>query len=105
MNECEEDTHSCHANATCTNTIGSYICSCVDGFRGDGLQCQGKLTLKESILVLFNVLIFFFGGGGGGGWGHCGGGWGGAVGGGGEVVVVYGVYVGATPAFPPPPPK
>ena len=67
VNECEEDTHSCHINATCTNTIRSYRCSCVDGFRGDGLQCQGKLTLKKSILVIFNVLIFFGAGGGGGG--------------------------------------
>ena len=44
VNECEEGTHSCHGDATCTNTIGSYSCSCVDGFSGDGKQCRGKNT-------------------------------------------------------------
>lgn len=30
---------SCHENANCTNTIGSYYCECWDGFRGDGYDC------------------------------------------------------------------
>ena len=41
INECTEDTHSCDGNASCTNTIGSYNCSCNFGFEGDGLNCTG----------------------------------------------------------------
>ena len=41
VDECEEGTHGCHSNATCTNSIGSYQCACVDGFTGDGRECQG----------------------------------------------------------------
>ena len=41
--ECSSD--PCHSNATCNNTIGSFTCTCVSGYAGDGFQCVGKLTL------------------------------------------------------------
>ena len=39
--ECERDLDDCDSNATCTNTIGSYLCSCNPGFTGDGFTCIG----------------------------------------------------------------
>ena len=42
INECEERSYSCHVNASCSNTIGSYKCICFSGLKGDGLhQCSG----------------------------------------------------------------
>ena len=42
VNECT-DLSTCHHNATCTNTIGSFECSCNSGFSGDGtIDCDGK---------------------------------------------------------------
>uniref|UniRef100_A0A0G4HK22 EGF-like domain-containing protein n=1 Tax=Chromera velia CCMP2878 TaxID=1169474 RepID=A0A0G4HK22_9ALVE len=38
-NECNEGTHNCHANATCTDTFGSFTCACESGFSGDGVSC------------------------------------------------------------------
>lgn len=39
INECETDSHDCDAYATCTNLIGSFNCTCEDGFSGDGMIC------------------------------------------------------------------
>ena len=40
INECNNESQLCPNNATCTNTIGSYICSCNSGYTGDGKTCS-----------------------------------------------------------------
>lgn len=40
INECT-GTHPCHANASCKNVEGSFVCSCTNGFSGDGMNCSG----------------------------------------------------------------
>lgn len=42
VNECTEELHSCSADAVCTNTKGSYNCTCNPGYSGDGKICNGK---------------------------------------------------------------
>ena len=39
INECL--TYPCHANATCNNTIGSYMCTWDPGYSGDEFNCTG----------------------------------------------------------------
>ena len=39
IDECAANTDDCDANATCTNTIGSFTCACNAGFTGDGNTC------------------------------------------------------------------
>ena len=41
IDECEAGTDGCHDNADCTNTDGSYTCSCSPGYSGDGTSCNG----------------------------------------------------------------
>ena len=41
INECDQNMHGCDSNATCTNTNGSFTCSCNDGYSGDGMTCSG----------------------------------------------------------------
>jgi hypothetical protein len=36
---CKKKTSACHADATCTNTVGSYNCKCNEGY-GDGFTCS-----------------------------------------------------------------
>ena len=39
--ECKAGLDSCHENAQCQNTIGSFSCKCNNGFQGNGSVCQG----------------------------------------------------------------
>ncbi|XP_065190765.1 protein kinase C-binding protein NELL2-like [Sycon ciliatum] len=40
--ECLHQTHNCSSNAACTNTVGSYNCTCDSGFSGDGKFCKDR---------------------------------------------------------------
>ena len=42
INECVEGSDSCHSDANCTNTKGSYNCECKNGFNGNGYNCTGS---------------------------------------------------------------
>ena len=42
VNECLAGSDLCHSNANCTNTKGSYNCTCHHGYRGDGYNCTGE---------------------------------------------------------------
>ena len=39
INECET-IKPCHDHATCNNTRGGYVCSCNEGFIGNGTHCE-----------------------------------------------------------------
>ena len=45
VNECNDGSHECSPNATCTNEMGNYTCDCKDGFSGNGFSCQGRTGL------------------------------------------------------------
>ena len=41
IDECTSDPSPCNENADCTNSDGSYSCTCKRGFTGDGSACEG----------------------------------------------------------------
>jgi len=45
--ECTYDLDNCHADALCTNTKGSYNCTCLRGYEGDGIKCTGNIKLDR----------------------------------------------------------
>ena len=45
VNECEYSDHLCHMNASCSNSIGSYECTCPTGHHGNGFQCRVTCAL------------------------------------------------------------
>ena len=65
IDECSEGIVDCDHN--CTNTIGSYACSCYSGYEldSDNLSCSGKLNtiimqilkqlLQQAVYLLFRL--------------------------------------------------
>jgi hypothetical protein len=51
VDECDENLHTCHEHATCSNTIGAYSCTCNAGFSGDGFSCVDEAAPVISCLA------------------------------------------------------
>ena len=45
IDECGASSPVCDINANCSNTRGSYICTCRTGYTGDGKTCQGRIKV------------------------------------------------------------
>ena len=43
IDECTASVETCHVNANCTNTIGSFTCVCIAGYEWNGTHCVGEL--------------------------------------------------------------
>ena len=41
IDECATDNGNCDENAGCTNTYGSFTCTCNPFYEGDGTTCTG----------------------------------------------------------------
>ena len=54
IEECLNGTHGCDVNADCNNTLGSYNCSCKDGFLGNGTTCASNkaLLMRDAAEIL-----------------------------------------------------
>lgn len=59
VDECVENNGGCSPHANCTNTPGSYNCTCLGGYFGDGVNCSGSEIASTIGLhfVLFAALI------------------------------------------------
>ena len=53
INECGAGKHNCHANATCKNTKGSFVCTCKPGYSGDGVNCTGENSTSVFFTIFF----------------------------------------------------
>ena len=60
IDECTAGFSDCDVDAVCTNTEGSYYCSCKPGFTGDGKDCTGEvlsLTPVEPTLPRLKLVL------------------------------------------------
>ncbi|KAH9488617.1 hypothetical protein Btru_061290 [Bulinus truncatus] len=57
IDECSNATRPCDANAICTNTIGSFQCTCKGGFRKQGSNCVDINECQENIHNCQHVCI------------------------------------------------
>ena len=47
FDECINEVDTCHEQANCTNTFGSFECTCNAGFEGDGVNCTSKCEASK----------------------------------------------------------
>ena len=58
IDECKGSKKVCDDNAYCSNTVGSYNCTCKEGFTGDGHSCSGKKkNFKNNTEVQYLILL------------------------------------------------
>ena len=53
VNECMNSSNLCHSNANCINSDGSYVCTCMNGYTGDGFYCAGISQCDNVLQTLF----------------------------------------------------
>ena len=58
IDECVES-HPCGRDAFCNDTHGSYLCSCMAGFTGNGLICHGRVNSEEPALLHTHQVMSF----------------------------------------------
>ena len=48
----------CDANATCENNVGSFRCTCKNGYVGDGLAgtCEGTARQFYALYFIYNYI-------------------------------------------------
>ena len=58
--ECLKEIHGCDVNAVCNNTLGSYKCTCKDGYEGNGTNCTGQSQTKvpNNVFTIKKKLTF-----------------------------------------------
>ena len=49
IDECSSGTHDCSADVACNNIKGSYLCSCLAAYSGDGRLCEGEMFRTANI--------------------------------------------------------
>ena len=57
VDECKAAIKPCHTDATCINIFGSYICTCKNGYKGNGKNCTGKYRSLHELVHRNNDLI------------------------------------------------
>ena len=61
IDECALANDNCAETAECNNTPGSFSCTCMAGYSGNGTFCEGIILMccANSNKECFNVYVFY----------------------------------------------
>ena len=60
INECMNIPSPCHINATCNDTDGSYVCTCIDGYSGNGTtNCTSTFFVRVTFSFYVSERYFY----------------------------------------------
>ena len=60
VNECSLQTDNCSTNAYCTDTEGSYNCTCNFGYTGNGVTCCKRTTVALARILMKRSFSFIY---------------------------------------------
>ena len=58
IDECQIVPSLCHSDADCTDSDGSYECTCREGYSGNGTLCTGNIVLPLSDILIHLFVCF-----------------------------------------------
>ena len=58
LDECARGEDNCHPWANCTNTPGSFKCTCKEGYAGDGVRCYGKINMQKKAFSYVGINLW-----------------------------------------------
>ena len=47
IDECSDENGGCSSYALCTNFVGGYNCTCLEGYEGDGINCSKSQPMNN----------------------------------------------------------
>ena len=56
INECLNVVPVCDENANCSNTDGSFECTCRAGYMGSGRECEGNNEGLDPLIKIINFV-------------------------------------------------
>lgn len=57
INECQDGTDDCIETAACNNNAGSFSCSCLPGYEGNGFVCTGIQSYLYHFTCVLIIII------------------------------------------------
>ena len=60
INECSTNVQNCDANAFCSNSEGSYNCTCRPGYNGNGRSCTGKSYYYYYYYYYYHYYYYYY---------------------------------------------
>lgn len=61
IDECSSLSNPCMENSVCSNTKGSYVCTCKPGYLDIGHSCKGNIFVTNLYSLTDNLIKYFEG--------------------------------------------